>query len=149
MLLCFPIAGVAASWGVSFPARRNWRCWSSDARRRGVLERFALPRLDADVRQFFRALGPAVIGSAGQQIAILADTILASGMPTGSVASINYADRLYQLPLGVIGVAAGTVLLPEMTRRLAAGDRIGAAQAQNRSIATFARAVRRRFSSAS
>ena len=76
-----------------------------------------------------------MIGSAGQQIAILADTILASGMPTGSVASINYADRLYQLPLGVIGVAAGTVLLPEMTRRLAAGDPHGAARAQNRSIA--------------
>ena len=56
-------------------------------------------------------------------------------MPTGAVASINYADRLYQLPLGVIGVAAGTVLLPEMTRRLAAGDPSGAARAQNRSIA--------------
>jgi putative peptidoglycan lipid II flippase len=106
-----------------------------EAMRRGVLERFAYPRLDADVRQFLRALGPAVIGSAGQQIAILADTILASGMPTGSVSAINYADRLYQLPLGVIGVAAGTVLLPEMTRRLAAGDPAGAQRAQNRSIA--------------
>ena len=56
-------------------------------------------------------------------------------MPTGSVSAINYADRLYQLPLGVIGVAAGTVLLPEMTRRLAAGDGAGAQAAQNRSIA--------------
>src|SRR6185437_2445254 len=88
-----------------------------------------------DMRQFLRALGPAVIGSAGQQIAILADTILASGMPTGSVSAINYADRLYQLPLGVIGVAAGTVLLPEMTRRLARGDAAGAQAAQNRSMA--------------
>jgi putative peptidoglycan lipid II flippase len=106
----------------------------AEARRRGVLERFARPELDVDVRQFLRALGPAVIGSAGQQIAILADTILASGMPTGSVSAINYADRLYQLPLGVIGVAAGTVLLPEMTRRIAAGDPAGAQRAQNRSI---------------
>jgi putative peptidoglycan lipid II flippase len=56
-------------------------------------------------------------------------------MPTGAVSAINYADRLYQLPLGVIGVAAGTVLLPEMTRRLAAGDPAGAQRAQNRSIA--------------
>jgi len=100
-----------------------------------VLERLAFPWFDPYVLQFFRTLGPAVIGSAGQQIAILADTILASGMPTGAVASINYADRLYQLPLGVIGVAAGTVLLPEMTRRLAANDPGGAARAQNRSIA--------------
>jgi putative peptidoglycan lipid II flippase len=100
-----------------------------------VLERIAWPTFDADMRQFLRALGPAVIGSAGQQIAILADTILASGMPTGAVSAINYADRLYQLPLGVIGVAAGTVLLPEMTRKLAAGDAAGAQAAQNRSMA--------------
>ena len=100
-----------------------------------MLERFAWPKFDADVRQFFARSGPAVIGSAGQQIAILADTILASGMPTGAVSAINYADRLYQLPLGVIGVAAGTVLLPEMTRRLAAGDAPAPQRAQNRSIA--------------
>jgi putative peptidoglycan lipid II flippase len=53
-----------------------------------------------------------------------------------------YAERLYQLPLGVIGVAAGTVLLPEMSRRLAVGDARGAASAQNRTIAlTFALAA--------
>ena len=117
------------------PASRNWRCCL--ARRGGAAcsNGSPGPTFDADVRQFLRALGPAVIGSAGQQIAILADTILASGMPTGAVSAINYADRLYQLPLGVIGVAAGTVLLPEMTRRLAAGDAAGAQAAQNRSIA--------------
>jgi putative peptidoglycan lipid II flippase len=130
----FPNAGIAASWGVALSGVAQLALLVREAHRRGVLEHFAWPRLDVDVRQFFRALGPAVIGSAGQQIAILADTILASGMPTGSVASINYADRLYQLPLGVIGVAAGTVLLPEMTRRLAAGDPAAAARAQNRSI---------------
>ncbi len=130
----FPNAGVAASWGVAVSGVAQLALLIREAGRRGVLERFAMPRLDADVRQFFSALGPAVIGSAGQQIAILADTILASGMPTGSVASINYADRLYLLPLGMIGAAAGTVLLPEMSRRLAVGDEDGAARAQNRSI---------------
>ena len=114
----------------------------AEARRRGVLERLAVPRLDPDVKQFFAALGPAVIGSAGQQIAILADTILASLLPNNANSSMYYAERLYQLPLGVIGVAAGTVLLPEMSRRLAAGDERGAAAAQNRSIAlTFALAA--------
>jgi putative peptidoglycan lipid II flippase len=131
----FPNAGYAASWGVFASGFAQLALLVWEARRRGVLERFARPKLDLDVRQFLRALGPAVIGSAGQQIAILADTILASGMPTGSVSAINYADRLYQLPLGVIGVAAGTVLLPEMTRRLAAGDATGAQAAQNRSMA--------------
>jgi len=131
----FPNAGYAASWGVLLSGAAQLALLIWEARRRGVLERFAKPRLDADIRQFLRALGPAVIGSAGQQIAILADTILASGMPTGSVSAINYADRLYQLPLGVIGVAAGTVLLPEMSRRLSRGDVVGAQAVQNRSMA--------------
>jgi putative peptidoglycan lipid II flippase len=131
----FPDAGVAASWGVAASGLAQLALLMAAARRHGVLERFAMPRFDADVRRFFTALGPAVIGSAGQQIAILADTILASALPTGAVSSIYYAERLYQLPLGVIGVAAGTVLLPEMSRRLAAGDAGGAAGSQNRSIA--------------
>ncbi len=131
----FPDAGVAASWGVVVSGLAQLVLLMFEARRHGVLERLAFPRFDGDVRQFFTALGPAVIGSAGQQIAILADTILASALPTGAVSSIYYADRLYQLPLGVIGVAAGTVLLPEMSRRLAAGDPAGAAISQNRSIA--------------
>ena len=42
-------------------------------------------------------------------------------LPTGGPSSIYYADRIYQLPLGVIGIAAGTVLLPEMSKLLAAG----------------------------
>jgi putative peptidoglycan lipid II flippase len=131
----FPDAGVAASWGVVASGLAQLVLLMAEAHRRGVLERLAVPRFDRDVRQFFAALGPAVIGSAGQQIAILADTILASLLPTGAVSSIYYAERLYQLPLGVIGVAAGTVLLPEMSRRLAAGDAEGAAASQNRSIA--------------
>ncbi|MBV8472261.1 MAG: polysaccharide biosynthesis C-terminal domain-containing protein, partial [Hyphomicrobiales bacterium] len=131
----FPNAGIAASWGVVVSGIAQLALLMAEARRRGVLERLAVPTFDIDVRRFFGALGPAVVGSAGQQIAILADTILASALPTGAVSSIYYADRLFQLPLGVIGVAAGTVLLPEMSRRLAAGDPQGAASAQNRAIA--------------
>ncbi len=138
----FPNAGVAACWGVFVSGIAQLALLMAEARRRGVLERLAVPRLDPDVKQFFAALGPAVIGSAGQQIAILADTILASLLPNSANSSMYYAERLYQLPLGVIGVAAGTVLLPEMSRRLAAGDVRGAAAAQNRSIAlTFALAA--------
>ena len=65
---------------------------------------------------------------------MFADTIIASFLPTGAVSSLYYADRLYQLPVGVIGIAAGTVLLPEMSRRIAAGDVAGAHAAQNRSV---------------
>jgi putative peptidoglycan lipid II flippase len=131
----FPNAGYAASWGVLASGFAQLAVVAGWARRRGVGERFAKPELTADVRQFFRSLWPAVVSSAGQQIAILADTIIASGLPTGAVSAINYADRLYQLPLGLIGAAAGTVLLPEMSRRIAAGDPLGAQNAQNRTIA--------------
>ena len=50
------------------------------------------------------------------------------------MSALYYADRLNQLPIGVIGIAAGTVILPEMSRRIAGGDHHGAAQAQNRAI---------------
>ena len=81
-----------------------------------------------NVRKFFRALGPATVGSAGVQLALFADTIIASFLAAGALSALYYADRLNQLPIGVIGIAVGTVLLPEMARRIAAGDEAGAQQ---------------------
>jgi putative peptidoglycan lipid II flippase len=86
------------------------------------------------VRRFFKALGPAVLGSAGTQIAVFADTIIASFLAAGAVSALYYADRIDQLPIGVIGIAVGTVLLPEMASRIAAGDESGARRAQDRAI---------------
>ena len=69
------------------------------------------------------ALGPATIGSAGTQIALFADTIIASFLAAGALSALYYADRLNQLPIGVIGIAVGTVLLPEMAQPASrAGD---------------------------
>ena len=68
------------------------------------------------------------------QLALFADTIIASFLPAGAISALYYADRLDQLPIGVIGIAAGTVVLPEMARRIAAGDEVGAAAAQNRAV---------------
>jgi putative peptidoglycan lipid II flippase len=93
-----------------------------------------MPRFDADVRQFFRALGPATIGSGGVQLALFADTIIASFLPAGAISALYYADRIDQLPIGVIGIAAGTVVLPEMSRRIAIGDGKGALHTQNRAV---------------
>ena len=91
-------------------------------------------RLDEDVRAFFRALGPATLGSMGTQVALFADTIIATFLPAGALSALYYADRLNQLPIGVIGIAIGTVLLPEMSRRLTAGDHDGALAAQRRAF---------------
>jgi putative peptidoglycan lipid II flippase len=89
---------------------------------------------DDDVRRFFKALGPATVGSAGTQLALFADTIIATFLSTGALSALYYADRIDQLPIGVIGIAVGTVLVPEMTRRVTAGDHDGARSAQNRAI---------------
>jgi putative peptidoglycan lipid II flippase len=99
-----------------------------------VLPSFRAFALDDDVKRFFKALGPATIGSGGTQIALFADTIIGSFLAAGALSAIYYADRLNQLPIGVIGIAAGTVLLPEMASRIAAGDETGARHAQNRAI---------------
>jgi putative peptidoglycan lipid II flippase len=130
----FPNAGYAAAWGVAAAGILELLLVWMSARRLGAAPGPERLRLDQPMRTFFKALGPAVIGSAGVQLAIFADTIIASFLPTGAVSSLYYADRIYQLPLGVIGIAAGTVLLPEMSRRIAAGDEAGAYAAQNRTI---------------
>src|SRR5438045_1451564 len=130
----FPGAGYAAAWGVLIAGLLGFLLLAGDAWRSGVLPRFAWPRLDGDVRAFFRALGPATIGSMGTQIALFADTIIATFLAAGALSALYYADRLNQLPIGVIGIAVGTVLLPEMARRIAAGDDNGARVAQERAI---------------
>src|SRR5947209_17849373 len=131
----FPNAGVAASAGVTVSGVLQLALMMIAARRAGILERLEKPRWSDDVQRFFRALGPAVIGAGGVQIALFADTIISSLLPTGGPSSIYYADRIYQLPVGVIGIAAGTVLLPEMSRLFAAGDAARARDAQNRTMA--------------
>jgi len=122
----FPGAGYAAAWGVLIAGLLEFLLLAGDAWRSGILPRFAPFKLDADVRAFFRALGPATIGSMGTQVALFADTIIATFLPAGALSALYYADRLNQLPIGVIGIAIGTVLLPEMSRRLASGDQAGA-----------------------
>ena len=130
----FPSAGHAAAWGVLIAGVLEVLLLLGDAARNHVLPPFRKPVFDADVRKFFRALGPAIVGSAGVQLALFADTIIASFLATGALSALYYADRINQLPIGVIGIAIGTVLLPDMARRIAANDESGAQHAQNRAI---------------
>jgi putative peptidoglycan lipid II flippase len=130
----FPSVGQAAAWGVLISGALQVMLVGGDLWRAGAVPRFRFPKLDVDVRRFFRALGPATIGSMGVQLALFADTIIASFLAAGALSALYYADRLNQLPIGVIGIAAGTVILPEMSKRIAAGYESGAAHAQNRAI---------------
>jgi putative peptidoglycan lipid II flippase len=130
----FPSAGYAAAWGVLISGVLQVFLVAGDSLYAGVLTAFRAPRLDRDVRRFFKALLPATLGSAGTQLALFADTIIASFLSAGAISALYYADRIDQLPIGVIGIAVGTVLVPEMTHRLASGDETGARSAQNRAI---------------
>ncbi|MGH6672844.1 MAG: murein biosynthesis integral membrane protein MurJ [Xanthobacteraceae bacterium] len=130
----FPGAGYAAAWGVLISGVLQAVLVGGDTLYAGAMTWFRALRWDDDVRRFFKALLPATIGSAGTQLAMFADTIIASFLSAGAISALYYADRIDQLPIGVIGIAVGTVLLPEMTHRLAAGDEGGARSAQNRAI---------------
>lgn len=105
------------------------------ARRAGLSVHLPRPRLTDDVRELLRIMAPAAIGAGVMQINLLADVVIAARMlPEGSVSWLFYADRLAQLPLGVIGIAVGTVLLPGISRLLAANEQTAAMEQQNRAL---------------
>ncbi len=111
----FPTAGHAAAYGVLLAGILEYLLLAWDvAAQQHAAALHACCQLDEDVRKFFRALGPATLGSMGTQVALFADTIIATFLPVGALSALYYADRLNQLPIGVIGIAVGTVLLPEM-----------------------------------
>lgn len=100
-----------------------WLAWA--CRIAGIRLQPRLPTLTPLVRRLFRLMGPGAIGAGVMQINLFVDIVLASLLGTGAVSYLYYADRLYQLPLGVIGIAIGTALLPVLARQVAAGDQDG------------------------
>ncbi|MFC8751617.1 murein biosynthesis integral membrane protein MurJ [Pseudomonas oryzihabitans] len=92
-------------------------------RRIGML---VLPRLnlrDSGVWRVMKQMGPAILGVSVSQISLIINTIFASFLAAGSVSWMYYADRLMELPSGVLGVALGTILLPALSRTYAKADR--------------------------
>ena len=74
------------------------------------------------VRQFVRVVVPATLGAGVYQISAFIDTFFLTRIGTGAMSYFNYADRLNQLPLGVIGAALGTAILPQVSRHVGAGE---------------------------
>jgi putative peptidoglycan lipid II flippase len=104
-------------------------------RQAGVSLRLRRPRLDADVRQLLKLILPAAAGAGAVQINLAVSTALAGRLlDPGSISYIYYADRLNQLPLGLIGIGLGTILLPTVSRMLSHGQEAEAMDTQNRGI---------------
>lgn len=102
-------------------------------RRAGFVPRIGLPRLDPEVRKFWFLAVPAILAGGVTQINIFVGTVIASSADS-AISFLSYADRLYQLPLGIIGIAIGTVLLPELSRHLSAGRDEEATRSQDQGL---------------
>ena len=124
----------ALAWGVSFAGAIQFAWLLFSCCRSGFYLRLIRPRLTDNIRKMIRRILPTAIGAGVYQISLLIDTILASLLPSGSISFLFFADRVNQLPLGVIGIAAGTALLPLMSRQLRSGNFEGALESQNRVI---------------
>ena len=131
----FKTPGHAVAWGVLVAGVLEAVFVGYATYRAGLFVLPTRPKFGSDVKRFFRSFFPAVIGSAGVQIAILADTIIAGWLPVGALSAVFYAERLYQLPIGMIAIAGGTVLLPAMSKLIAEGETAQAHAAQNRTAA--------------
>ena len=126
-------AGVLLAWGVMIAGIAQLLFLSIAAYRAGMGLGFRRPRLTPDVRRLVALGVPGVISGGITQINLLIGGIIAS-FQDGARAFLYYADRLYQLPLGVVGVAIGVVLLPELVRHLTQKNEAAALDGQNRSL---------------
>lgn len=125
--------GRALAWGVAAAGVVQFVWLAISLWRAGMVLRLRMPRLTPDVRRLFRLGVPGVIAGGITQVNLTIGTMIAS-LQAGAVSWLYYADRIYQLPLAVIGIAIGIVLLPELSRRLRAEDHGGASWSQNRAV---------------
>jgi len=101
--------------------------------RKGIRIRFCKPKINSKMKRLFILMGPGILAAGIQQINLLIGGIIAS-FREGAISYLYYSERVYQLPLGMIGVGLGIVLLPEVTRRLRKGDQVGAVTSMNRGV---------------
>ena len=99
-------------------------------RRLGRRPHWQFRRLSAGGRAMWRSFVPAALGAGGMQLNLIIDLVLASWLAVGSLSWLYYADRLAQLPLGVIGIAIGTALLPRLSAVEAQSIQLSAKQEQ-------------------
>lgn len=122
------------SWAVAAAgvAQLSYLWWS--VRRAGVRLRLHWPRMTPDTRVLLWRIFPATFGAGIYQLSQLADTFFATSLKQGSLTLLKMADRLNQMPLGIVGIALGTAILPTLSRHIAGGDERGAARLQGRAI---------------
>jgi putative peptidoglycan lipid II flippase len=123
--------GLTLSWATPVTGLAQLALVWVAAARMGYPLRLRWPRMTPDLKRLLVIAGPAVLAGGVVQINLLVGRQVGSFFD-GAIAWLSYADRLYQLPLGVVGIAIGIVLLPDISRRLKAGDVFGSRYALSR-----------------
>lgn len=129
----FPNYGYALSWGVFVAGVLQLFFISISIYKNGYMVLPRVPKVNQDVRNFFRKLVPGLIGGNVMQINLLVDSIFASPI-IGAVSYLYYADRINQLPLAMIGVALSVALLPTLSRYIKNNEIDSAISLQNKAL---------------
>lgn len=137
LLMCGPLdvpPHLMLAYGVPVAGLAQLVWLAVAAKRAGMSLRLRVPRLTPGVKRLFALLAPGILGAGVYQFNLLIGTNLASWLPTGAVSYLQYADRLNQLPMAVIGVAIGTALLPLLSQKVLEDDRDGVRDAMSRGL---------------
>jgi len=136
LVLVVPLTGrpgQVLAWTVAGAGLGQFLLLLFACRAAGIHPRLPRPRLTPGVRRLLRLMVPGILSAGAMQVNLMIGTIIAS-LQAGAVSYLYYADRVYQLPLGLIGVAFGVVLLPELARKLRAGAEGEAMDSLNRGL---------------
>src|SRR5437763_4060036 len=126
--------GRALAWAVCAAGFGQFLWLLFSCARAGLALRLPVPRLTQGVRRTLAVMAPGTVGAGVTQLNLLISTALASLLPGGSVSYLYYADRLNQLPLGVVGIAVGTAILPGLSRQVRLGHAADAVDPQHRGV---------------
>lgn len=114
---------VAGAWGITISGALQLGLLLWAAKRHGICPALCWPSFSKNIRLLLKRMAPGLVGSGVTQMNLTVDTIIATLLPTGSISWLYFADRVNQLPLGVLGSALGTTLLPLLSRHAMSEDR--------------------------
>jgi putative peptidoglycan lipid II flippase len=114
------VHALAIAVSLSGVAQLAYLAWAT--RRAGVRLKITAPRFTPEVKKLGLLILPATFGAGIYQISQLVDTFFATSLPQGSLTLLKLADRLNQMPLGIVGIALGTAILPMLSRHIHTGE---------------------------
>ena len=125
------VVGLALSVAVAFSGLAQFLYLWWETRKAGVRLKISAPKLTPEVKRLGALILPATFGAGIYQISQFVDTFFATSLEQGSLTLLKYADRLNQMPLGIVGIALGTAILPMLARHIHTGDGVEAQRLQS------------------